>query len=89
MNKHMNVIISGDVQGVGYRTFVQRRALDAGFTGYAENLSDGRVEVVLEGHEDDLKHFLIMLKRGPAHANVENLEVTWGEVSNLETFYIY
>jgi len=30
MNKHMNVIVSGDVQGVGYRSFVQRRALDAG-----------------------------------------------------------
>ena len=42
-------LVSGSVQGVGYRWFVRGRAADAGLTGSATNLSDGRVEVVLEG----------------------------------------
>lgn len=87
--KHLNVLISGDVQGVGYRAFVKRHALDAGLTGYVENLSDGRVEVVAEGPESELKHLLIKLRKGPAHASVSDLEISWGEVSQLEHFYIY
>jgi acylphosphatase len=87
--KHMTVLVSGEVQGVGYRAFVKRYALDKGLSGYAENLSDGRVEVVLEGWEDDLEYFLIKLKAGPAHALVKDLEISWGSVSNLEGFYVY
>ncbi|MCA9836092.1 MAG: acylphosphatase [Trueperaceae bacterium] len=87
--KHINVLISGEVQGVGYRAFVKRHALDMGLTGYAENLSDGRVEVVAEGPESELEHLLIMLRKGPAHAVVSNLEISWGEVSHLADFYIY
>jgi acylphosphatase len=45
-------LVSGSVQGVGYRWFVRGLALDAGLAGSATNLADGRVEVVLEGPED-------------------------------------
>jgi acylphosphatase len=44
-------VVSGHVQGVGYRYFVRTRAKAAGLTGSARNLPDGRVEVVLEGPE--------------------------------------
>jgi acylphosphatase len=47
-------LVSGDVQGVGYRWFVQGLASSAGVAGSARNLPDGRVEVVLEGAEDDV-----------------------------------
>ena len=87
--KHITVLVSGDVQGVGYRAFVQRYALDNGITGYAENLSDGRVEVVAEGWEDDLDHLLVRLKAGPAHAVVKDLEISYGEVVNLDGFFNY
>ena len=47
-------LVSGTVQGVGYRWFVRGLAHGAGLAGSATNLPDGRVEVVLEGPEDDV-----------------------------------
>lgn len=87
--KRVTVLASGRVQGVGFRAFVRRHALDLGLSGYAENLGDGRVEVVLEGQESELKHLLVKLRTGPAHAVVNDLEVSWGEVTGLEDFYTY
>jgi acylphosphatase len=57
--------VSGTVQGVGYRWFVRRQAEAAGLAGSAANLPDGRVEVVLEGPEDDVRRVVAELA-GPA-----------------------
>jgi acylphosphatase len=54
-------VVSGHVQGVGYRYFVRGRAEAAGLTGSARNLPDGRVEVVLEGPEAALTAVLAEL----------------------------
>ena len=85
----LSVLISGRVQGVGFRAFVQRQALDLHLSGYAENLSDGRVEVVAEGDKDELEHLLVKLRNGPSHAHVKEVEVSWGEATDLEGFYTY
>lgn len=85
----LTAIVSGTVQGVGYRAFVQRHALDLGLAGTAENLSDGRVEVVVEGFRDDIDYLLVKLRMGPTHAVVTNIDLIWGEVSQLESFYTY
>ena len=58
-------VVSGRVQGVGYRFFVRGLADDAGLAGSATNLPDGRVEVVLEGPEDDVRAAVAALE-GPA-----------------------
>ncbi len=85
----LTVLISGQVQGVNFRNFVRRLAQDASLSGYAENLSDGRVEVVAEGPRDELEALLHQLQRGPAFARVAGVDVTWGEVSGLEGFHTY
>ena len=85
----LTILVHGRVQGVGYRAFVRRHALDLGLTGYAENLGDGRVEVVAEGLRSELDHLVVMLRQGPAHAEVDDLELSWGEAGNLEGFYTY
>lgn len=85
----LTALISGRVQGVGFRAFVRRHALDRDLTGYAENLDDGRVEIVVEGHESDLEDLLVKLRMGPAHADVENIEVDWGDATGLDGFYTY
>lgn len=87
--QRLTLLVTGRVQGVGYRAFVRRQALDFGLAGYAENLSDGRVEVVAEGDRQDLEGFLIKLKTGPSHADVTALEQAWGEVTGLAGFYTY
>ena len=54
-------VVSGHVQGVGYRYFVRQRARATGLSGSARNLPDGRVEVALEGPEDDVRAVLAAL----------------------------
>jgi acylphosphatase len=67
-------IVTGRVQGVGYRYFVMREADALGITGFARNLPDGSVEVVSEGSEGALEIFAGRLAQGPAFATVESVE---------------
>jgi acylphosphatase len=67
-------LVSGMVQGVGFRWFVARHARALGLTGFARNLPDGRVEVVVSGPEESLPALEQLLRAGPAHAQVERVE---------------
>jgi acylphosphatase len=67
-------LISGSVQGVGFRWFVARHARALGLTGFARNLPGGSVEVVVSGPEDALPELERLLRSGPAHAQVEQVE---------------
>ena len=67
-------VVSGVVQGVGFRWFVARHARALGLSGYARNLPDGRVEVVADGADDTaLSGLEERLRAGPAHARVEEV----------------
>lgn len=77
------------VQGVGYRLWVQRHARDLGLSGSAENLLDGRVEVVAEGHQADLERLLHWLRRGPPHSRVDDVQTQYSESTGLKGFHIY
>ena len=85
----VNVLVTGRVQGVGYRQFARRHALDHGLVGSAENLPDGRVELTLEGESREVDHLLILLRRGPAHADVRSVDVTWGDPVGMEGFHVH
>jgi acylphosphatase len=68
-------LISGLVQGVGFRWYVARHARTLGLGGYARNLPDGRVEVVASGGGTEaIARLEELLWIGPAHAQVEGLE---------------
>ena len=68
-------LVSGMVQGVGFRWFVARHARALGLGGYARNLADGRVEVVASGSgAEELGRLEQLLREGPAHARVDRLE---------------
>ena len=69
-------LISGMVQGVGFRWFVARHARSLGLTGYARNLPDGRVEVVVSGPDEALPALEQLLHAGPANAQVDRVERT-------------
>jgi acylphosphatase len=66
-------VVSGRVQGVGYRYFVLRQADSLGVSGYARNLSDGSVEVVAEGSESALADLEARLREGPSFAEVADV----------------
>lgn len=67
-------IISGLVQGVGFRFFTQRAAARHQVRGYVRNLKDGRVEALAEGGEKAVEEFKHDLTAGPTFSNVEHLE---------------
>jgi len=69
------VLIGGRVQGVGFRMFAAARAAAEGIHGYARNLSDGRVEVLMEGTSESVDRMELALRRGPSHAEVESFDV--------------
>ena len=72
--------VSGRVQGVGFRFFAVRIAEQLGVSGYAKNLSDGRVEVYAVGALSQLQALSKELRCGPSHALVEALDETDAEI---------
>lgn len=66
--------VSGRVQGVGFRYFVQHRALALGLRGWVRNLPGGAVEVAAAGPEAGLDRLALSLASGPPHARVDSLE---------------
>lgn len=72
--KTVRYLVSGRVQGVGFRWFVRLAAEASGVCGYARNLRDGRVEVVGQGLDSKLQELEALLREGPPHARVENVE---------------
>lgn len=85
----ITALVRGRVQGVNYRSFLQRHARELGLGGHAENLSDGRVEVMAEGPPEDLEMLLVHVRNGPTHAEVDDVEVTWGEASGVHDFHTF
>ena len=66
-------VISGRVQGVGFRFFAERAARDAGVTGWVRNRPDGTVETVVEGETGAVARYLERLRAGPGGSRVASL----------------
>ena len=74
MNVARKFFISGIVQGVGFRFFVQRSAARHQVLGYVQNLKDGRVEAFAEGNEKAVEAFKHDLTTGPIYSVVKEIE---------------
>jgi acylphosphatase len=75
MKQRLHLYVSGSVQGVGFRWHTERIARRIiGVTGFVRNLSDGRVEVVMEGDEVLLHQFQKDLEEGILHRNIDSVE---------------
>ena len=82
-------LISGRVQGVGYRYFAEVSARQTGVSGWARNLDDGRVEVHANGTDTQLDDFEARLRVGPRFADVRAVESKEAAVLELSDFVIY
>ena len=80
--------VRGRVQGVGFRYFAQRAAVELGLTGYARNLGDGRVEVYAAGPVDKLSQMAGILFRGPRWSDVRGVEEQEAVVQAYGSFRI-
>jgi acylphosphatase len=68
-------VISGRVQGVGFRYFTAAAAAREGLHGWVRNLPDGRVEATVEGESEAVERFERAVRQGPPGARVEHVEV--------------
>ena len=73
----LHCLISGRVQGVSYRAYTQREAMQLGLTGWVRNCPDGRVELEAEGEEAALQQLLAWCRQGPPAAIVAEVDTQW------------
>ncbi len=72
MIKHY--LVSGLVQGVGYRRFIEKRGRENSVGGRVRNLADGRVEIVASGQEESVDSLEVYIERGPDSGQVKGIE---------------
>jgi len=76
VTKHL--VISGRVQGVGYRFYMQRKARELGAAGWVRNRSDGTVEAVVHGSPEQVDAVVAWARRGPPSAVVADVKISDG-----------
>jgi acylphosphatase len=74
-DRGVRIVVSGQVQGVGFRYFARAQAQSLGLRGCVRNLADGRVEAVAVGLPDDVEQFTARLREGPAAGCVRECQV--------------
>jgi len=85
MKKRVFLIISGRVQGVFYRAFVKKLAIETKVTGTVKNDENGTVSVVAEADKAVLEEFIKRCKKGPLISKVKDIKMTW--LDNKDEFY--
>lgn len=83
MYKKLEAIITGRVQGVGFRYFVEIKANELGIVGWVANQWDGSVKVIAEGKKEDIDLFLKELWKGPRLAYVEDVKSSIIDIEEL------
>lgn len=84
-NHCLHLLVTGSVQGVGFRYFVQQHAQNLNLTGWVRNRMDDRVEILASGNQDALLRLLSFVRMGPKSALVTDVEVKWIEQQQMYT----
>lgn len=71
------ITVYGRVQGVGFRFYTQRRAVELGIKGFVKNMPDGSVYIEGEGETSSLDEFLSWCRNGPAWARVIEIKINY------------
>jgi acylphosphatase len=82
------VVVSGFVQGVGFRYSVVRAAESRGVAGWVRNRADGAVEAVFEGEPEAVESLVRYCEQGPRGAEVDGVEVVEEEPEGLRGFSV-
>ena len=75
--QEIHAIITGHVQGVGYRFYARNQAHKLGIKGWVKNLDNEDVEVLAQGSRDILEQFIRFLKKGPELSQIDNIDINW------------
>lgn len=85
---HLNIKITGKVQGVFFRASAKDVADQLSVKGFAQNKPDGSVYIEAEGDDETLNQFVEWCKKGPIRANVTQVDVHEAELVNFGNFQI-
>jgi acylphosphatase len=88
MKKSLRIYLSGIVQGVFFRSFVKENAERYNVKGFIRNLEDGRVEIFIEGDNDNVNKMLEVIKLGPKNSKIEKIEVKEEKFQGFKNFKI-
>ncbi|MGB0560755.1 MAG: acylphosphatase [Spirulinaceae cyanobacterium] len=83
-----HLLITGRVQGVGYRFSAANKAQSLALQGWVRNLADGRVEAVFEGQKWQVERMINWCYTGPAAAVVRDVETRYEPIQGLQGFEI-
>jgi acylphosphatase len=85
----VRIVVTGRVQGVGFRYFTYGIAQKMRVGGWVRNLPDGNVEIQADGPRSLVENFIDEIRRGPALARVADVKTDWSQTKNpLQTFEI-
>ena len=88
-DERLDATVHGRVQGVGFRYFVIRQAMDLDLTGWVANEPDGSVRCIAEGPRPALEALLAALEEGPTGALVDRVATDWGAASGqFHSFHV-
>jgi acylphosphatase len=82
------VVVRGDVQGVGFRYAARSRAGSLGVAGWIQNERDGTVRAVFEGRRDAVESMVGWCRRGPSGALVDDVDVAWDQPQGEQGFAV-
>ncbi len=84
----VHIVVTGRVQGVGFRHFTATRARALGLTGTARNLPNGHVEITAEGDRAALETLIGVVRDGPLGAAVRDVRVGWEDAPSREREFL-
>ncbi len=82
------IYILGFVQGVGFRRFIKKNAINLSLKGYVKNLSDGRVEAVVNGEKEAIQKFIKIIEKGTFFSEVKSIDINFEEEESFDDFSI-
>ena len=88
MKKSIRVYVTGTVQAVFFRGFIKENAERNNVKGFVRNLEDGRVEMFLEGNSEDVNKMLEVVKAGPKHSQIRNVETKEEKFQSFKNFKV-
>ncbi len=88
MKKSVRLYIQGTVQGVFFRQFIKDSAERQNVKGFVRNLEDGRVEVFIEGDNENVDKMIELCKTGPKHSHIGNVEIKEEKFQDLKEFKV-
>lgn len=84
----VHIWVTGRVQGVGFRAFVQQTAMLIGLTGWVRNVGSNMVETLAEGEREKVERFVQAVKRGPRLSRVEDAREEWETATGEFTTFL-